>query len=87
MEGSGGFVVRFELTNLGSEGFEVRLFQIWAWVRPISGQKGSKFGHFAGFERVRKGSKFGFGGQTWVRVSLKFDQSSFKQFKVHYIWV
>ena len=53
MEGSGGFVVRFELTNLGSEGFEVRFFQIWAWVRPISGQKGSKFGHFARFERVR----------------------------------
>ena len=49
----GGFIVRFDLTNLGSEGFKVRLLQIWVWVRPISDQKSSKFGHFEGFERVR----------------------------------
>ena len=40
-----------------------------------SGRTGSKFGLFEG---VRKGSKFGFGGQTWVRVSSKFDQLSSK---------
>ena len=33
------------------------------------------------------GSKFGFGGRTWVRVSSKFDLSSSKQFEVRYIWV
>ena len=43
--------------NLGSEGLKVGLFQIWAWVWPISSQTGSKFGHFGG---VRVGSKFGF---------------------------
>ena len=46
----GGFVVRFDLRNLGLEGFEVRFFQIWAWFQPISGQKSSMFGHFLGFE-------------------------------------
>ena len=30
------------------------------------------------------GSKFGFGGQTWVRVSSKLDLSSSKQFEVRY---
>ena len=84
LKGSGEFVVRFELTNLGSEGFEVRFFQIWSWVQPISGQTSSKFGHFAG---VRKGSKFVFGGQAWVQKSSKFDLSSSKQFEVRYIWV
>ena len=39
------------------------------------------------FGGVQKGSKFGFGGQTWVQVSLKFDLSSLKWFEVHYIWV
>ena len=33
------------------------------------------------------GLKFGFGRQTWVRVSLKFDLSSSKLVEVHYIWV
>ena len=81
LKGSGEFVVRFELVNLDSEGFEVRFFQIWAWVPPISGQSGLKFGHFAKF---KMGSKFGFGGRTWVRKSSKFDLSSLKQFEV---WV
>ena len=35
---------------------------------------------------VQVGSKFGSGGQTWVRVSSKFDLSSSKQFKVRFIW-
>ena len=84
MEGSGEFVVRFELTILGSEGFEVQFFQIWAWVPPISGQSGLKFRHFAKFHM---GSKFGFCGQTWVRKSSKFNMLGSKQFEVRYIWV
>ena len=39
------------------------------------GQTGSKVRLIYG---VQKGSKFGFGGQTWVCVSLKFDQSGLK---------
>ena len=66
LEGSGGFVVRFEWTNLGSEGFEFRFFQIWAWVWPIFGQTDSKFGLFGG---DWKGLMFGFGGRTWVQKS------------------
>ena len=65
------------------EGFELRSLQIWAWVQPISGRTGSKLG----FLEIRESSKFGFGRQTWVRVSSKFDQSSLKQFEVRYIWV
>ena len=65
--------------DLGSEGLEVEVFRIWTEVQPISGQTGSKFGLFGG---VRKGSKFGFGGQTWVQVSSNFDPV-----KVPYIWV
>ena len=30
------------------------------------------------------GSKFSFGGQTWVQVSSKFNLSSSKFFKVHF---
>ena len=33
------------------------------------------------------GSNLGFGRQTWVPVSLKFDLSGSKQFEVRYIWV
>ena len=59
--------------NLGSEGFEVQFFKIWS------------SGFLKGFGYL--GSKFSFGRQTWVRVSLKFDLSSSKWFEVHYIWV
>ena len=62
----------------------VQFFWMWAWVRSISGQTGSRFGLFGGF---RKGLKFGFSGWTWIRVSLKFDLSSLKKFEVRYIWV
>ena len=64
----------------GSEGFEVWFFWIWAWIQPIFGKTGSRFGLFGGDQ---KGSKFSFGGQTWVCVSLKFDLSSSKQIEVH----
>ena len=81
-----GFGVRdfWMVRSSGSEGFEVQFIQIWAWVQPISSQTGSKFGLFRG---VRLDLKFGFGGQSWVRVSSKFDPSSSKQFEVRYIWV
>ena len=46
LEGSGGFVVRFCLMNLHSEGFEVRFLRVWIWVLPVSGLRGSKFGFF-----------------------------------------
>ena len=63
----------------------VRLvFWIWTWFRPISGWTGSKFGVLGG---VRMGSKLGFDGRTWVRVSSKFDLSSSKLFEVRYICV
>ena len=39
------------------------------------------------FGGVRMGSKFGFGGWTWVQMSLKFDLSILKQSKVRYVWV
>ena len=42
------------------------------------------FGLFGG---VQNGSKFSFGGRTWVRVSSKFNLSSSKQFEVCYIRV
>ena len=42
---------------------------------------------FRFFGWVRKSSKFGFGGRTYVRVSSKLDLSSSKLFEVHYIWV
>ena len=68
----GGFGVRFKLTNLGLEGFEVRFFQIWAWVRSLN--------IFQGFERVRSSvllDESGFkrvGSSTYqVRSSSKFD--------------
>ena len=38
------------------------------------------------FEEVRMDLMFGFGGQTWVQVSSKFELSSWKQFKVDYSW-
>ena len=43
----------------GLEEFKVRFFQIWAWVRPISGHIYWKSGLFGG---VKKGSNIGFGG-------------------------
>ena len=58
---------------LGSEGIKFWFFQIWSWVRPIYARSGSKFVLFGG---VWMGSKFSFGGRTWVWVSLKFDLSS-----------
>ena len=48
LEGLGGFIVRFCWMNLGSEGFEVQFFQIWAWVCPVSGRTGSKSGFLEG---------------------------------------
>ena len=68
-------------------GFEVRFFQIWAWVLTSTcfcGQTVSKFGLFGD---VWMCSKFGFGGWSWVQVSLKFDLSGLMQLEVHYIWV
>ena len=43
--------------KLGSEGFEVQFFQIWAWVEPIYGQARSMFGPF---EADRMSFKFRF---------------------------
>ena len=65
--------------NLGLERFEVQFFQIWTWVWLISSQTCLKFRLFGG---VRVGLKFGFGGRTWVLVSLNFDLSSSKRFEV-----
>ena len=79
LKSSGGFIVWFWQTNLGSEGFKVQFFQIWAQVCPVSGQTGSKFGFFGEF---RMGLKLSFGRRTWVRVSSKFYLSSSKQFEV-----
>ena len=81
LESLGGFIVQFRLMDLGSEGFEVQIFQIWAWVWPVYEVEVRLF------EAVWVGSNFGFGGQTCVQISLMFDLSSFKWFEVRYIWV
>ena len=43
-----------------------------------------EFGLFGG---VRKCLKFGYGWQTWVRVSLKYNLSSSKQFEVRSLYL
>ena len=70
MEGSGGFVVRFWLANLGSEGFEVRTYGSANPGDPII----SKMCILDGFV----GSEFGiFGEFGWVRSSVSEDKLGF----------
>ena len=67
--------------NLGLEGFENLMFPdldlgpAHFWLNMFEVQV------------FWRGSKFSFGGETWVRVSSKFNISSSKGFEVHYIWV
>ena len=49
--------------NLGSEVFKDQFCLIWAWVQPVSGQTGSKFGIFGGF--------------GWVHSSVLVDEPGF----------
>ena len=44
LQGWVGFIVRFWLITLGSEGFQVLFVHIWDWVWPFSGRTCSKFG-------------------------------------------
>ena len=65
--------------NLGLKRFEVQFF-------PDLGLSSANF-----WQNMFKvwvfwtGSKFDFGGQTWVQVSLEFELSSWIGFEVHYI--
>ena len=70
MECSSGFVLWFWYMNLGSEGFEVQFFQIWAWG----------FGWFLAKQVQRSG--FLEGGSNRFEVRFWWTNLGFSEFGV-----